>query len=94
MRDDMNLIDNYQDYIRYMDIDSDIETRSKVAKHYDANTTVYSSEMYKIIEDKINTSAGKNKYIKIVSKFIEDRYSDLYDTLPCSRIYFGQQDWN
>ena len=85
-----NLIDNYKQYARYMDID--FNTNSRVAKHYDANTTAYIKELYPIVEGKLSASGGKNKYMKCVSKFVEDRYANLYDTLPCARIYFGQED--
>lgn len=64
----------------------------EVAKKFDANTSAYLKELYPKVNDVLKTSAGRNKYKKVVSSFMSKRSKDLYDTLPCSRILFGEND--
>ena len=65
---------------------------TEVAKKYEANTNAINNKLYPKIEERLSTTAGKKAYVNCVSKFIEDRYANLYDALPCSRIFFGDQD--
>ena len=39
-----------------------------------------------------NIEKNKSKYKLVVSRFIEKRSEYLYDTSPCDRIFFNQQD--
>ena len=64
----------------------------EVAKKFDANTSVYRSKLYPMVADRFKTSSGKNAYKKCVSKFMATRQTALYDSLPCSRILFGEPD--
>lgn len=64
---------------------------TEAAKKFDANTSAI-LKLYKVIEEKLSTTAGKKAYLNCVSSFIEDRYANLYDNLPCSRIFFGDED--
>lgn len=64
----------------------------EVAKQFDANTSAIKKELYPVVEERLSTTAGKKAYMNCVSKFIQDRYANLYDSLPCSRIIFGDED--
>ena len=64
----------------------------EVAKKFDANTSAYLHKLYPKVEARLKTSSGKNAYKKCVSKFMSTRQSNLYDTLPCARILFGESD--
>ena len=64
----------------------------EASKHFDANTSAIKKELYPVIEERLSTTAGKKAYMNCVSKFIQDRYANLYDSLPCSRIIFGDED--
>lgn len=61
---------------------------TEASKRFDANTSSILHNVYKKVEDRLSSSAGKKAYHNCVSKFIEDRYANLYDSLPCSRIFF------
>ena len=37
-------------------------------------------------------TSHKSDYMKCISKFIEDRHEQLYDPLPCDRLYFKDTD--
>lgn len=63
----------------------------EASKQFDANTVAI-QKLYKIVEEKLSSTSGKKVYLSCVSNFIEDRYANLYDNLPCSRIYFGDED--
>ena len=63
----------------------------EASKQFDANTVAI-QKLYKIVEEKLSSTSGKKAYLNCVSNFIEDRYANLYDNLPCSRIYFGDED--
>lgn len=64
----------------------------EVAKKFDANTSAYLHKLYPKVEARLKSSTGKNAYKKCVSKFMSNRQAALYDTLPCNRILFGEQD--
>ena len=64
----------------------------EIAKHYDADTDAIKKKLYPIVEEILNTTAGKKAYMGCVSNFIKKRYTDLYDNLPCSRIIFTEED--
>lgn len=64
----------------------------EASKHFDANTSAIKKELYPVVEERLSTTAGKKAYMNCVSKFIQDRYANLYDNLPCSRIIFGDED--
>lgn len=64
----------------------------EVAKKFDANTDAYLKKLYPKVEAVLKTPSGRNKYKKCVSEFIQKRSASLYDTLPCSRILFGEPD--
>ena len=64
----------------------------EVAKKFDANTDAYLKKLYPKVEAILKTPSGRNKYKKCVSEFIQKRSASLYDTLPCSRILFGEPD--
>ena len=66
----------------------------EIAKHYDADTDAIKKKLYPFVEQKLNTTAGKRAYMNCISRFIQKRYSDLYDNLPCSRIIFTEEDAN
>lgn len=59
---------------------------------FDADTSAFLKELYPQVESILKTSSGRNKYKKVVSAFMSKRSEELYDTLPCSRILFGEQD--
>lgn len=50
----------------------------------------------KILYPKVEKSLGKNtnKFSACISKFINDRNAVLFDTCPCDRIYYGENDAN
>ena len=73
-------------------LESSYTTLLEIAKHYDADTSAIKKELYPVIEERLNSTAGKKAYINCVSKFIENRYANLYDNLPCSRIIFTEED--
>ena len=64
----------------------------EVAKKFDANTDAYLKKLYPKVEAVLKTPSGRNKYKKCISEFIQKRSASLYDTLPCSRILFGEPD--
>lgn len=49
-----------------------------------------------VLYPKVEKSLGKNtnKFKLCVSKFINDRNASLFDTCPCDRIYYGEDDAN
>ena len=69
-----------------------LQVVTEVAKKFDANTSAYLHKLYPKVEARLKTSSGKNAYKKCVSKFMSTRQANLYDTLPCSRILFGETD--
>ena len=64
----------------------------EVAKKFDATTTAYLNKLYPVVDSKLKTSSGKSSFKKCVSKFMSARQQFLYDSLPCSRILFGESD--
>lgn len=64
----------------------------EVAKKFDANTDAYLKKLYPKVESVLKTPSGRRAYKKCVSEFIQQRSANLYDTLPCARILFGEQD--
>ena len=64
----------------------------EVAKKFDANTAAYLKKLYPKVEAVLKTPSGRKAYKKCVSGFIQQRSANLYDTLPCARILFGEQD--
>lgn len=64
----------------------------EVAKKFDANTDAYLKKLYPKVESVLKTPSGRKAYKKCVSEFIQQRSANLYDTLPCARILFGEQD--
>lgn len=64
----------------------------EVAKKFDATTSAYLNKLYPKVEAILKTSAGKRNYKKCVSEFMQKRSANLYDTLPCARILFGEPD--
>lgn len=71
---------------------SELEYLEEASKKFDANTNAYLKELYPVVEKSMSSSATKKKYNDCISRFIEDRYANLYDTLPCARIFFGDED--
>ena len=65
---------------------------NEVAKKFNANTTSFRDFLYPKVEDKLNGSKAKAEYKKLMGSFIENRAQGLYDTIPCSRIFFGEAD--
>ena len=59
-----------------------------------SNGDVLLKKLYPKIADKMKNSTYKNKYKQCISKFIENRSKELYDTAPYSRMYFGKDDAN
>lgn len=66
----------------------------EAAKKIDANTSIVINELYPLVDKRLSTPSGKKAYHACISKFIEDRYGNLYDNLPCARIFFGADDAN
>lgn len=64
----------------------------EASKTFNANTSSINNNLYPKVESRLSSSAGKKAYNDCVSKFIENRYANLYDSLPCSRIFFGDED--
>ena len=56
------------------------------------NTNAIKSKLYKLVSDRLSTPAGLKAYRNAVAKFIDKRSEDLYDTLPCARMFFGELD--
>lgn len=56
------------------------------------NTSAIKDIVYNEVEKSLDTSKGKAGYKKCISDFISVRGNDIYDTLPCSRIYFRLED--
>ena len=54
------------------------------------NETVILNNVYPMIA--ANLDKNKSKYKLVVSRFIEKRSESLYDTAPCDRIFFNQND--
>ena len=54
------------------------------------NETVILNNVYPMIAT--NLDKNKSKYKLVVSRFIEKRSESLYDTAPCDRIFFNQND--
>jgi hypothetical protein len=52
------------------------------------------SSILNILYPKVEKSLGKNinKFKQCVSNFINDRNAVLFDTCPCDRIYYGEDD--
>lgn len=73
-------------------LETSYQIMQEVAKKFDANTDVYLKKLYPKVEAILKTPSGRNKYKKCVSEFIQKRSASLYDTLPCSRILFGEPD--
>ena len=73
-------------------LETSYQTMQEVAKKFDANTDAYLKKLYPKVEAILKTPSGRNKYKKCVSEFIQKRSASLYDTLPCSRILFGEPD--
>jgi hypothetical protein len=48
----------------------------------------------KVLYPKVDKSLGKNtnKFKQAISKFINNRNAQLFDTCPCDRIYYGEDD--
>lgn len=69
-----------------------IQMINEVAKKFDANTAAYLKKLYPKVEAVLKTPSGRKAYKKCVSEFIQQRSANLYDTLPCARILFGEQD--
>ena len=69
-----------------------LEIIEEKAKVFDANTAAFLKELYPIVEGILKTPSGRNKYKKCVSAFMQKRSENLYDTLPCARILFGEAD--
>jgi len=67
---------------------------NEVAYKIDADTTVFRDKLYPLVEKQLDRPNGKQKYKQLVSNFIQKRSDDLYDTLPCARIVFGEDDAN
>jgi len=65
---------------------------NEAAKKFKADTTAIKNKLYPVVEERLSTTAGKKAYMNCISKFIENRYANLYDNLPCSRIIFGDED--
>ena len=64
----------------------------EVAKKFDANTAAYLNKLYPKVESVLKTPSGRKSYKKCVSEFMQKRSANLYDTLPCARILFGEPD--
>ena len=73
-------------------LESSYEALLEIAKHFDADTSAIKNKLYPLVEERLSTTVGKKAYFNCVSKFIETRYNDLYDNLPCSRIIFTESD--
>lgn len=56
------------------------------------DTKVVINKLYPYIENILNSSKGKLGYKKAITNFINKRETDLYDTVPCSRLFFGKND--
>ena len=50
----------------------------------------------KILYPKVEKSLTKNtpKFKQVISKFMNDRNAQIFDTCPCDRIYYGENDEN
>lgn len=59
---------------------------------YIADTTVIKTKLYPKVEKALNNSSTVNKYKKILNNFISNRVTDLYDTLPCSRLLCSEKE--
>lgn len=55
-------------------------------------TSAIKTLLYPKIEERLNTPKGKSAYKECVSEFISSRGKEIYDTIPCSRIFFGEND--
>lgn len=62
-----------------------------MARNDDQDLCYIVNEVYPMIEKKVTPSLIQG-YKRLMSKFIEDRATSLYDTLPCDRIVFGTKD--
>ena len=47
---------------------------------------------YPLINKSLSNSSQMSKYKSAISRFINKRSKDLYDTCPCSRILYGTED--
>ena len=72
----------------------ELKAIEEAAYKIDANTTAIRDRLYPIVETQMNKPSVRNAYKKLVSEFIQKRSDDLYDTLPCARLVFGEDDAN
>lgn len=56
------------------------------------NTSAILNEVYPLVNKSLSNSSQMSKYKAMVSRFINKRSKDLYDTCPCSRILYGLDD--
>ena len=52
--------------------------------------TVILNDIYPVVKKSMDKNY--NKYKQVLSRFFEKRSKSLYDTCPCDRIFFGQDD--
>ena len=55
-------------------------------------TSAIRDMLYPEIEKILNTQRGMSAYKKNISDFISMRTVDIYDNIPCARIYFREDD--
>ena len=56
------------------------------------NTTSVKNNIYPKIEKSLSNNTILSKYRKLISDFINNRSSDLFDICPCSRIIYTTKD--
>lgn len=56
------------------------------------DTKAFLEDVYPLVEASLDKNLSK--YMQCVGRFIEKRTSELYDTVPCSRTYFGTDEIN
>ena len=58
------------------------------------NTSAIKDSLYKLVSNRLSTPNGLKAYKSCLSDFFNKRSTDLYDTIPCSRMFFGEEDAN
>ena len=61
-----------------------------MAKKY--TTSAILDGIYPLVNKSLSNSQQMSKYKSMISRFINKRSKDLYDTCPCSRILYGLED--
>ena len=58
------------------------------------NTSAILDGAYPLVNKSLSNASQMSKYKSMISRFMNSRSKDLYDTCPCSRILYGLDDEN